>query len=53
VRGNFKFNNNGFPIQDMYVFEVAKDAKGRVNLKTIGAPLKDHQDAYHAQCTLK
>lgn len=53
VRGNFKFNNNGFPIQDMYVFEVAKDAKGRVSLKTLSAPLKDHQDAYHMQCALK
>jgi branched-chain amino acid transport system substrate-binding protein len=52
VRGNFKFNNNGFPIQDMYVFEVAKDAKGRVSLKTLGAPLKDHKDAYHTQCKL-
>ncbi len=53
LRGKFKFNNNGFPIQDMYVFEVAKDAKGRVSLKTLSAPLKDHEDAYHAQCTLK
>jgi branched-chain amino acid transport system substrate-binding protein len=53
LRGNFKFNNNNFPIQDMYVFEVAKDAKGRVNLKTVATPLKEHQDAYHAQCTLK
>jgi len=53
VRGNFKFNNNNFPIQDMYVFEVAKDAKGRVNLKTVSAPLKDHKDAYFAQCPLK
>ena len=53
VRGNFKFNNNNFPVQDMHVFEVAKDAKGRVSLKTIGTPLKDHQDAYHAQCALK
>jgi len=53
LRGNFKFNNNGFPIQDLYVFEVAKDAKGRVSLKTISAPLKDHQDAYHTQCALK
>ena len=53
LRGGFKFGNNNFPIQDMYVFEVAKDAKGRVNLKTVDAPLKNHQDAYHAQCTLK
>ena len=53
VRGNFKFNNNNFPIQDMYVFEVVKDAKGRVNLKTIASPLKDHKDFYSAQCALK
>jgi branched-chain amino acid transport system substrate-binding protein len=53
VRGKFRFNNNNFPVQDMYVFEVAKDAKGRVSLKTIGAPLKDHEDAYHTQCALK
>ena len=52
VRGNFKFNTNGFPIQDQYVFEVAKDAKGRVSLKTIGTPLKDHKDAYYTQCKL-
>jgi branched-chain amino acid transport system substrate-binding protein len=53
VRGAFKFNNNNFPIQDQYVFEVAKDPKGRVSLKTIATPLKDHQDAYHTQCPLK
>jgi branched-chain amino acid transport system substrate-binding protein len=52
VRGKFKFNNNGFPIQDQYIFEVAKDAKGRVSLKTIATPLKDHKDAYHTQCKL-
>ena len=53
VRGNFRFNNNGFPIQDESIFEVAKDAKGRVSLKTIATPLKDHEDAYHTQCPLK
>ncbi len=53
VRGSFKFNNNNFPIQDMHVFQVAVDDKGRYNLKTIGTPLKDHRDAYHAQCPLK
>ena len=53
VRGSFKFNNNNFPIQDMHVFQVATDAKGRYSLKTIATPLKDHQDAYHGQCPLK
>ncbi len=53
VRGAFRFNNNNFPIQDMHVFEVAKDAKGRVSLKTIATPLKAHQDAFHQKCPLK
>ncbi len=53
VRGNFRFNNNNFPIQDMHIFEAARDAKGRVSLKTIATPLKDHQDRYHDKCQLK
>jgi len=53
LRGSFKFGNNNFPVQDMHVFEVAKDAKGRVSLKTISTPLKDHKDAYHQECPLK
>ena len=53
VRGDFTFNNNNFPIQDMHVFQVVKDEKSRVTLKTIDVPLKGHQDAYHAQCAMK
>lgn len=53
VRGALVFNNNNFPINDFYVFQVAKDAKGRVSLKTIATPLKNHQDPYHTQCPLK
>jgi branched-chain amino acid transport system substrate-binding protein len=53
VRGTLKYNNNHFPINDWYVFEGAKDAKGRFSLKTIATPLKDHQDAYHTQCSMK
>ncbi|HUH39451.1 MAG TPA: ABC transporter substrate-binding protein [Castellaniella sp.] len=50
LRGSLKFNVNGFPIQDFYMFEVAKDAKGRVSLKTIAKPLTDHVDAYASEC---
>ncbi len=53
VRGNFRFNNNNFPVQDMRMFEVANDAKGRVSLKTVAVPLKNHEDSYHTQCALK
>jgi branched-chain amino acid transport system substrate-binding protein len=53
VRGKFRFNNNNFPIHDMHMYEVAKDAQGRVSLKTVATPLKDLQDAYHTQCAMK
>jgi branched-chain amino acid transport system substrate-binding protein len=53
VRKNFKFNTNGFPIQDQHMFEVAKDTKGRVSLKMIGTPLPALQDAYVGECPLK
>ena len=53
VRGDFKFNNNNFPIHDMHVYEVALDDKDRVSLKTIATPLTKHEDAYHAECAMK
>ena len=53
IRGTLKFNNNHFPVNDWYVFEVVKDAKGRPNLKSVATPLKDHKDAYHAQCAMQ
>jgi branched-chain amino acid transport system substrate-binding protein len=52
VRGNFKFGANQFPVQDQHIFEVAKDAKGRVSLKTVSTPLKDHVDAYAGLCKM-
>ncbi len=53
VRGAFRFNNNNFPVQDMRMFEVAKDAKGRISLMTVATPLKNHEDNYHQQCAMK
>lgn len=53
VRGSFKFNVNGFPIQDQHVFEVAKDAQGRVSLRKVATPLPAHGDAYAEQCQAK
>lgn len=50
LRGRYKFGANGFPVQDFFAFEVAKDGAGRVSLKTIATPLKAHQDAYAAEC---
>jgi branched-chain amino acid transport system substrate-binding protein len=53
VRGDFKFGNNNFPVQDLHVFEAYKDDKGRMTLKTIATPLKSSADAYAEQCKMK
>jgi len=53
IRGPFKINRNGFPIQNFYLRVVEKDAKGRITNKTLSTVLKDHGDAYVEQCPLK
>ena len=53
IRGDFKFKVNGYPIQDLHVFEVAKDDKGRNSLKTLATPLKADKDGYFDKCALK
>jgi branched-chain amino acid transport system substrate-binding protein len=51
VRGPFSFNNNNMPIQNYYVFQVAKEG-AKVVSKQIATPLSRHKDAYHAKCPL-
>jgi branched-chain amino acid transport system substrate-binding protein len=53
VRGPFKFNNNHFPIQNYYLNQVAKDANGKLYNKLLGLALKDSQDVFHDQCSMK
>ncbi len=53
VRGDFKFNTNNFPIQDLHVFEAIKDAQGRYTLKTVATPLKADKDGYFDKCPMK
>ena len=52
VRGPFRFNNNNLPVQNYYAFEAVKQG-ATVAIKHVATPLKDHVDAYHAQCALK
>ena len=50
-RGDFKFGNNNFPIQTIYVREVVKEGEVLTN-KIISAGLENHQDAYAKDCKL-
>lgn len=52
VRGAFKFNSNGYPIQDYYLRVITRDAQGRVTNRTLGTVFKDHADAYAAECKM-
>jgi len=53
VRGPFKINRNGFPIQNFYLRVVERDAKDRITNKTLSTVLKEHGDAYVGECPLK
>jgi len=53
VRGSFKFNSNHFPIQNYYLRIIAKDSKGRITNRMIGAPvLKNYGDVYASSCKM-
>lgn len=52
IRGDFKINKNGFPIQSFYHFVVGRDSKGRVNIVTKGKVFNEHVDAYVKECPL-
>ena len=51
VRGDFAFGNNQHPIQDIYVREVIKEGDVYTN-RIIATGLKDHADAYAAECNM-
>jgi branched-chain amino acid transport system substrate-binding protein len=53
VRGAFKFNNNQFPIQNLYIMEVKKDENGNLKAALKDTAIKDWQDPYHQECPMK
>ena len=52
TRGTFKFNNNHFPIQNVYLREAVND-NGNYITKTLGVVLSAHGDAYAKDCPMK
>ena len=53
VRGEYKVNVNGYPIQNYYLRVVSRGPDGRLFNKSLGVVLKDHADAYAKDCPLK
>jgi branched-chain amino acid transport system substrate-binding protein len=52
VRGNFRYGNNHFPIQNFYLQDVVKEGDDYV-LKTVATIVKDNQDSHHQKCPMK
>ncbi len=50
VRGPFKYNVNGFPIQDWYKREVVLDKDGKPVIKATQKVITAHVDAYWEKC---
>ncbi len=53
VRGPFKYGNNHFPVENFYLQDVVKNAKGEFVLKTVATIVKDNQDNFHSKCSMK
>jgi len=53
VRGPFKFNSNGFPVQDFYLVKVAKRADGKFETQIVQKIFEAQGDGYASQCELK
>lgn len=53
LRGKFKFNTNGFPVQDFYVVKVGKRPDGKFQTEIFEKVFSDYGDTYAADCGLK
>jgi branched-chain amino acid transport system substrate-binding protein len=53
VRGPFKFNSNGFPVQDFYLVKVAKRADGKFETQIVQKIFEAQGDSYAKDCELK
>jgi branched-chain amino acid transport system substrate-binding protein len=50
LRGNFKLNINGYPIQDFYLTKVAKRADGKFQTEIVQKVFENYGDRYAKDC---
>jgi branched-chain amino acid transport system substrate-binding protein len=53
VRGAFRFNTNHYPVQDIYLRLVSKDASGKLTNRIVETVFRNHGDAFAASCKMK
>ena len=52
-RGAFKFNTNGYPVQDFYLVQVAQRPDGKFQTEIRQRVFKDYADRFAGECALK
>jgi len=50
LRGGFKFNSNGYPIQNFYLTKVAKRPDGKFQTEIVEKVFSDYGDSYAKDC---
>lgn len=50
LRGSFKFNGNGYPIQNFYLTRVAKRPDGKFQTEIVEKVFSDYGDSYAKDC---
>jgi branched-chain amino acid transport system substrate-binding protein len=53
LRGSFKFNTNGYPIQDFYLTKVAKRPDGKFQTEIVQKVFENYGDRYAKDCVAK
>jgi branched-chain amino acid transport system substrate-binding protein len=53
VRGPFKFNVNGYPIEDFYLTKVAKRADGKYETQVVEKIFSNYADGYAKDCKVQ
>jgi branched-chain amino acid transport system substrate-binding protein len=51
LRGAFKFNTNGYPIQNFYLTKVAKRPDGKYQTEIVEKVFENYGDSYAKDCT--
>src|SRR6266568_6210688 len=51
LRGDFKFNTNGYPIQNFYLTKVAKRSDGKFQTEIVQKVFENYGDRYAKDCT--
>lgn len=53
VRGNFRFNTNQYPVQDIYMRQVQRGPDGKLANRLVGKTLAAHADAFVSECKMQ